>query len=129
MGFSSSQRQRNEMNRIFEASTEGKVLLRTDKRGTQNVERLQTRELRYQYIYDEYYHDRAVQYHRILNDYVLAFFRKYLYAIPSSLLDGEGNRDKNAELRVRNVRNYRKKDEARISFKFDLRDMLVSGKI
>jgi hypothetical protein len=45
----------------------------------------------------------AEQYHHILNEYLIAFFRKYLYAAPSSLLDGQENKHKDVELRTRNV--------------------------
>jgi dienelactone hydrolase len=43
------------------------------------------------------------QYHRILNEYLISFFNKYLYSISSGLLDGQQNKYKEAELRARNV--------------------------
>jgi hypothetical protein len=43
------------------------------------------------------------QYHRILNEYLIAFFKKYLYSVPSSLLDGQENTYQDAELRARNI--------------------------
>ena len=45
----------------------------------------------------------AKQYHRILNEYLIAFFRKYLYAVPSGLLDDQENKYKDVELKTRNV--------------------------
>jgi predicted esterase len=41
------------------------------------------------------------EYHRILNEYLLEFFNKYLYNKPSNLLDGEINRYKYVKLKAK----------------------------